>query len=31
MDKETCLRLDGGRLTENVEKPAEQPKQDKKG
>lgn len=29
MDKDTCLRLDGGRLTENEEKPA--PKKDKKG
>ena len=31
MDKETCLRLDGGRLTLNEEKPAKQPKKDKKG
>jgi uncharacterized membrane protein len=31
MDKETCLRLDGGRLTVNEEKPATQPKKDKKG
>jgi uncharacterized membrane protein len=30
MDKETCLRLDGGRLTVNAEKPAAQPKKDKK-
>lgn len=29
MDQETCLRLDGGRLTQNEEKPA-QPKKDKK-
>jgi uncharacterized membrane protein len=31
MDKETCLRLDGGRLTANEEKPATQPKKEKKG
>lgn len=31
MDQETCLRLDGGRLTPNEEKPVAQPKTDKKG
>ncbi len=31
MDKETCLRLDGGRLTADAEKPAKpEPKKDKK-